>query len=253
MYLERLLTLLEGLAASGPKSRMTVSELVAVTGYPKASVYRQVRDLVAVGLLEPSEHGRYAVGARVRQLAGVAPSSDAARDLARPLLKAAAHQHGATFFLSRLSGHAVEIIHAEVPNSGVSFLHPGLGPRPLHACSCAKAIAAFSDSESLLETMKLRLKAFTARTKTDPGDLESEFALIRQTGFAECVEELEDGVCSVAAPVMTSEGEIRFSLGATATTRVFTDAARRDIGAATRDLCIIMGGMIDAAGLAASA
>ena len=59
------------------------------------------------------------------------------------LTKQAANQYGSAFFLSRLRGKSVEIIHVETPETGVSYLHPGLGKRPLHACSCSKAVAAF--------------------------------------------------------------------------------------------------------------
>mgnify|MGYP001454899547 CR=1 FL=1 len=72
------------------------------------------------------------------------------RLIAKPLLEKSAEKFGSTFFLSRLRQRGVEIIYVETPkNDQLSFLHPGLGFRPLHACSCAKAIAAFSNEAGI--------------------------------------------------------------------------------------------------------
>ena len=145
-----------------------------------------------------------------------------------PVLATAAETHGAAFFLSRLRGTAVEIVHVETPATGVSFLHPGLGKRPLHACSCSKAVAAFSPA--LAASMSDRLKAYTEFTVTDLTDLQDEFDLIRKRGFAECVEELERGMCSVAVPLGTNLLDPTMSIGTTGSLRVFTPAFRKKMG-----------------------
>ena len=118
----------------------------------------------------------------------------------------------------------------ETPDTGVSFLHPGLGKRPLHACSCSKAVAAFSPDLFLTGEMEGRLRAYTEFTLTDVNDLEAEFETIRQRGFAECVEEIERGMCSVAAPLGPSGPGATMSIGATGSVRVFTSAFREKFG-----------------------
>ena len=237
MYLERLLTIVEAVSRHGSDGALTVAEIARETGFPKPSVYRQVNDLVEADLLEPRENGRYGLGLRAKRLGGQIVSDNHLRQLVMPMLKKAAREHGVVFFLSRFNGAAVEIIHAEVPATGVSYLHPGMGARPLHACSCAKAIAAFSSEAGLKKALSSRLKAFTEHTKTALPDLEAEFARIRLAGFAECVEELETGICSVAAPVMIDGCAVQFSLGATGTKRVFKPQARKALGGILNSLC----------------
>jgi DNA-binding IclR family transcriptional regulator len=139
----------------------------------------------------------------------------------------AAEAHGAAFFLARLRGPAVEIVHVETPSSGVSFLHPGLGRRPLHACSCGKAVAAVSPGLDAVT----RLKRYTDRTLTRPEEIRAELEAIRRRGYAECVEELERGMCSVATTLGPSEPGTAISIGATGSARVFTPAFRSEIGA----------------------
>ncbi len=227
MHLERLTSILE---IVGQKGEATVAGICAHSDLPKPSAYRLVQDLVSVGLLEPVGRGQFAIGTRLKAITNSDHSDRAMLELIRPTLKQAANDVGAAFFLSRLRGKSVEIIHVETPDTGVSYLHPGLGKRPLHACSCSKAVAAFSPDLFITGEMEGRLRAYTEFTLTDVHDLEAEFKAIRQRGFAECVEEIERGMCSVAAPLAPDGAGATMSIGATGSVRVFTPAFRADLG-----------------------
>jgi DNA-binding IclR family transcriptional regulator len=235
MHLERLILILETVAQAG--RAMTVTEIGAATHLPKASTYRLVRDLVDTGLLEPRSKGAFALGARLRRMVRQDLGEQHIVDCARPLMRQAADSHGAAFFMARLRGHGVEIIHVETPrDERVSYLHPGLGYRPLHACSCAKAIAAFSNEPMIRTALEGKLRAYTDYTHTDMAELEVEFSAIRHRGFAECVQEIEVGICSVAAPVHQRELGAIMSLGATGSTRLFTEDYRSTLGQSLIDM-----------------
>lgn len=227
MYLERLVSILEIVSQKG---EATVAEICAHSDLPKPTAYRLVQELVNVGLLEPVARGRFATGPRLKQMTLSDQSDRALLEVIAPTLKQAATEFGAAFFLSRLRGKSVEIIHVEAPDTGVSYLHPGLGKRPLHACSCSKAVAAFSPDLFLMSEMEGRLRAYTEFTLTSVDDLQAEFEIIRKRGFAECVEEIERGMCSVAAPLAPSGPGALMSIGATGSVRVFTPAFREKLG-----------------------
>jgi IclR family transcriptional regulator, acetate operon repressor len=227
MHLERLTLILE---IVGQKGEATVADICAHSDLPKPSAYRLVQDLVGAGLLEPVARGRFAIGTRLKRITHSDQSDRVLLELIAPALKQAATKHGAAFFLSRLRGRAVEIIHVETPDTGVSYLHPGLGKRPLHACSCSKAVVAFSHDLLLAQDLEGRLKAYTEFTLTRIEDLEAELDVIRQRGYAECVEEIERGMCSVAAPLGETGPGATMSIGAAGSTRVFTSAFRAKIG-----------------------
>lgn len=228
MHLERLICILE---IVGQKGEATVAEICAHSDLPKPSAYRLVQDLVGVGLLELVARGRFTIGSRLKNMTTSDQSDRALLEVIAPTLKLAASDVGAAFFLSRLRGKSVEIIHVETPDTGVSYLHPGLGKRPLHACSCSKAVAAFSPDLFRTGEMEGRLRAYTEFTLIDVHDLEAEFETIRRRGFAECVEEIERGMCSVAAPLARSGPGATMSIGATGSVRVFTPAFREQLGA----------------------
>jgi len=227
MYLERLTFILE---VVGQKEVATVADICAHSDLPKPSAYRLVQDLVAIGLLEPSGRGQFTIGSRLKRITQSDQSDRSLVELIAPVLKQSAIQHGCAFFLSRLRGKSVEIIHVEIPDTGVSYLHPGLGKRPLHACSCSKAVAAFSTDLSLSSLVEGQLRAYTEFTLTNIHDLEAEFKTIRERGFAECVEEIERGMCSVAAPIATSGTGAAMSIGATGSVRIFTPSFRNKLG-----------------------
>lgn len=233
MHLERLALILE---IVGQKGQATVTDICAHSDLPKPSAYRLVQDLVAVGLLESSVRGQFTIGARLKRITQRDHSDEALLDLISPMLKEAARKHGAAFFLSRLRGLSVEIIHVEVPETGVSYLHPGIGKRPLHACSCSKAIAAFSPELLSKVHLQGRLRAYTKHTLTTLDELEAEFEVIRHRGYAQCIEELERGICSVATTLAESGPGAALSIGATGSARVFTPDTRDKIGRVLKEM-----------------
>ena len=74
------------------------------------------------------------------------------------------------------------------------------------------------------------MKAYTDQTRTSKKDLESEFANIQKNGFAECVEEIEIGISSVAAPVSIDNVGAVFSVGAIGPIRRFHSRHRKTLG-----------------------
>ncbi len=231
MHLERLIRILEVVAISG--GTISVSEISAATGYPMPSCYRLVQDLKAAGLLESPKRGLFRVGERFHRISRLDRSDVEVSQIAEPYLQKTADDYGVACFLARLRGQGVEITQVATPRDGaVSFLHPGLGFRPRHACSCAKVIAAYSGPDLIEDLFKGDLRQYTAFTRTDPDDLNADFQVIRERGYGECVQELELGICSVAAPVRLEELGVGLSVAATGSLRVFTEDFRSRIGAA---------------------
>ena len=225
MHLERMAMILE---IVGQKGEATVADICAHSDLPKPSAYRLVHDLTQAGFLDQVAKGRYGIGNRLKRVTENDQSDQVLLESIAPALAHTAETHGAAFFLSRLRGRSVEIIHVETPDTGVSFLHPGLGRRPLHACSCSKAVAAFSPA--VAETVATSLKAYTEFTHTNRAEVEAEFELVRERGYAECVEEIERGMCSVAVPLGPRSQPPTMSIGATGSVRVFTPAFRKKVG-----------------------
>ena len=75
--------------------------------------------------------------------------------------------------------------------------------------------------------------------------LRAEFKSIRAKGYAECVQEIEVGVCSVAAPVFVQDLGVLLSLGATGPMRLFTNEFRTKLGSYLTELSEDLSGLLN--------
>lgn len=214
MNLERLIHILEMTAIAGRP--LAVADIQRATGLPRPTCYRMVQTLVEHRLLdEPDVGSRYVIGERLIRLALLGKSDIDVRRASAGSLKEAAIRLGETVFLARLRNRTVEIIHVETPEDmSKAFIHPGLGDRPLHACSSAKAIAAFAEEQLRDEILDGAFPAFTGNTHSSLETLLKEFSTIRLDGYAICNQEIDLGISSVAAPVKFGNIGVTFSVGA---------------------------------------
>jgi len=167
---------------------------------PLSTVYRLLAVLTEWGALAKRDDGSYVVGRRLWDLGHLAPAPTDLRAAASPFL----HDiYGATLatvhfavrdgtevlYLDRLSGHASVPVVSQVG-----------GRLPLYATSVGKVLLAYAPSDVQREVMA-NLRRITPYTVATPGRLSRELAGVRQHGFAQTVEEMTAGACSVAVPV----------------------------------------------------
>lgn len=210
---ERLIRLLETLA--GAASPLNATELAKLTGMPRATIYRQISSLVECGFVEVTECGsRYILGMRFVKIALTGKSDTHVINAVSANLQNLVRDLGETAFLARFRGGRIDLIHIEIPrNPVVSYVYPGLGPKPAHACSAGKAIAAFvvpKLREELLEAAPIR---YTPSTIIDPDLIERDLEQVRRHGYAICDGEIEEGVASVAVPINIDRLGGIFSIG----------------------------------------
>lgn len=250
MHLERLITIMEIVAVAGKP--VSAPEIQKATGLPKPTCYRLIQTLQDHGLIEtPSGDGRVVIGERLIRIALLGKSDVDVRRAAAPLLKAAAIRFNETVFLSRFRNSQVETIHVETPDDPArAFIHPGLGVRPMHACSCSKAIVAFAEPEFQDCIIGDSLTAYTEHTKTTEAELRADFARIVGRGFADCDQEIDVGIASVAAPVSIGNIGATFSVGAVGPIRRFGPDNRARIGRDLIDLASRVSGAIQLCNMA---
>jgi DNA-binding IclR family transcriptional regulator len=231
---------------------VTASEVQQLTDLPRPTCYRLLHSMQAEQLLDEVSSGRFIVGESLVRLALLGQTDVDICRSAAPTLQRAADDLGEAVFLSRFRNRGVEIIHVEVPGDAKrSFVHPGLGFRPMHACSCSKVIAAFADDTFRQDILSGPMRSFTEYTRCDPQRLSREFDQILSSGYAECVQEIELGVSSVAAPVQIGSVGALCSIGATGPVRRFTKDRRAQIGEQLCQMAQKIGNSLQVAGAAA--
>jgi len=250
MHLARVMKVLEAVAMAGRP--VTALEVQQLTDLPRPTCYRLLHSMQAEQLLDEVSSGRFIVGESLVRLALLGQTDVDICRSAAPTLQRAADDLGEAVFLSRFRNRGVEIIHVEVPGDAKrSFVHPGLGFRPMHACSCSKVIAAFADDTFRQDILSGPMRSFTEYTRCDPQRLSREFDQILSSGYAECVQEIELGVSSVAAPVQIGSVGALYSIGATGPVRRFTKDRRAQIGEQLCQMAQKMGHSLQVAGAAA--
>ncbi|WP_299851018.1 IclR family transcriptional regulator [uncultured Roseovarius sp.] len=210
---ERLIQLLE--AISGASSPVSVRRLVEMTGLPKPTIYRNVASLVECGFVDEVEGGnRYVLGLRFVKIALIGKSDSHVINAVSAMMQKVVKEICETTFFARYRAGRVDLIEIETPSDPtMSYIYPGLGGRPSHACSSAKAIAAFiepSVREELFDASPIR---FTRNTITDSKKIEKEIAQVQRYGYAVCDGEIDEGITSVAVPVNVERLGSIFSIG----------------------------------------
>jgi DNA-binding IclR family transcriptional regulator len=103
---------------------------------------------------------------------------------------------------------------------------------PLHATSTGKALIAFD--EQVMARLAPDLPSLTQNTIVRRVDLEKQLAVIRQRGFAESVDELEDGFSGVGTIIRGGLGEVLGTLSICGPTQRMGDSRRARLGETLR-------------------
>lgn len=199
-------------AFDGAHRSLTLTQLAQRAGLPLPTAHRLVAELAAWGALVRQPSGGYVIGRRVWDLGLLAPVQSGLRQLASPFLQ---DLYGATLatvqlairdgdkalYLDRVSGHASVPVVSQV------------GSRlPLHATGVGKVLLAHAPP-SVQEQVLANLTRITPYTITAPGRMREQLEFIRRDGFAQTVEEMSLGACSVAVPVQVLDEPVAVALG----------------------------------------
>ena len=182
----------------------SVPELVRLSGYPRATVYRTVAGLLAERFLSLSHEGRaYVLGPRLIELAS--------RSWERSELRLAASDA-----LHALRDATRETIHLAVPDKlRMVYVDKLESPRAvrmashvgssvsLHSSAVGKAYLAALDAPTLARVLRrLKFQSYTPNTVDSVDSLQAQLREVRARGWSQDDEENEEGIrCDGAAIV----------------------------------------------------
>ncbi|WP_410579829.1 IclR family transcriptional regulator [Amycolatopsis sp. lyj-108] len=190
---------------------LSLTELAGRAGLPLPTAHRIARELVGLGALERRED-RYAVGRRLWDLGLLAPVQFELRQVAAPFLQDLYGATGATVHLGERDGVQVLYLDRLSGNASVPVVSRIGGRLPLHATGVGKVLLAWAP-EDVQRQVLASLTRVTPYTITQPGRLREQLRRVRREGFAQTVEEMSRGACSVAVPIRPSGGEVVAALG----------------------------------------
>jgi DNA-binding IclR family transcriptional regulator len=204
---DRAVSVLEILARRGAAG---VSEVALEIGVHKSTAFRLLSALEDRGLVEQTrERGKYQLGLGILRLASTVPGRLDLVGQGRPICEDLAAAFGETVNVAVLrSHHAVNLDQSRGPAAIAAYNWVGQ-LTPLHATSSGKILLAHQNPDvrkRLIDTAGL--SRFTERTITTRRALLANLAAALTDGYASTVEEYEDGLNAIAAPVRDHTGGV---------------------------------------------
>lgn len=189
--LDKTVKILDALE-SGPS---TLGQLVAATGLARPTAHRLAIALERHRFVLRDQHGRFVLGSRFAELAAAA-GEDRLLTAAGPILQTLLDRTGESAQIYRRQGDQRVCIAAVERASGLRDSIPVGAMLSMEAGSAAQILLAWEDSDRLHQG--LRHAKFTA----------TKLAAVRKRGWSESVNEREEGVCSISAPIRNASGQV---------------------------------------------
>ncbi|MEV4063478.1 IclR family transcriptional regulator [Nonomuraea dietziae] len=204
---DRAISVLEILSRRGEAG---VSEVAAEIDVHKSTAFRLLGALEARGLVEQAEdRGKYRLGFGIIRLAGGVSTQMDITQRARAVCQRLAEAIGETVNIAVLrSSYAINLDQVRGPSAVTAYNWVGQ-VTPLHATSSGKVLLAHQEDGQRAKLLSDgKLESFTPRTITAIDALERQLDEARSTGYAFCLEELEEGLNAMAAPIRSYHGEV---------------------------------------------
>ena len=214
----KVTALLHGLAVldlfGRDRTVVGVVDIAKNLGVHRSTASRLAATLASAGYLEiAGEPGRYRLAPKLATLGELAAVGTDLRRAADGPLRDLVAQLGETAHLGILEG--TEAVTIDVIDGWQTVrMHSWVGKRsPAHCSSIGKALLAeLSPEEFAVRYPDPGLEARTPATITRRDALREHLDLVRARGYAEDLEELEEHLCCVAAPVTGRTGSVVASI-----------------------------------------
>jgi IclR family transcriptional regulator, acetate operon repressor len=193
-----------GCLASGTTG---VSEIADRVNLPKSTVSRLLLTLVELGVVEQmGPGGGYRLGPYLHTLASQASPAGSLIEHARTHLVELVNTVGESAGLSILDGH--DVLYLDQVNTGADirvrdWTNTRIQP---HLVSSGLVLLAWGTEAQTVEVLSEPLMSMTARSITDPAQIRARLAEVRSVGHAWVVDELSEGLSSIAAPILDRSG-----------------------------------------------
>jgi IclR family acetate operon transcriptional repressor len=236
---ERALRILRSFDAQDQE--VSVAEIASLLGVHKSTASRLTATLCRSALLERSrDSGRFRLGPEIARLGLLALAGRDLLDVARGPMNTLAARTAETVTLAILDGGLATTV-AEVATPHVVGTRSWLGRgTPLHTTSDGKVFLAYGSAP----LPKGPLAAFTPRTHTNRSELRRELAQIRERGWADAFDELEEGLHGIAAPVLDRSGHCQAALSVSGPAYRITTESVPEIGRACAESAAQIGSLL---------
>ena len=187
--------------------RQTLSEVAARSGLTRAGARRILLTLQSLGYVE-GDGKQYALTPRILDLGFAYLSSMPMWNRAEPVMEALVAEVKESCSAAVLEGDDIVYV-LRVPTRKIMSIGLGVGSRlPAYCTSLGRMLLASLDDEDLAQRLGTGpLPAHTKNTLTDPEAVLAKVRQARKQGWCLVNQELEEGLVSIAAPIVDRNGQ----------------------------------------------
>ncbi len=226
--IDRLVRIIDSFSPS--RLSWTLTDLSEHLGLPKSTLHRFLCSLDAHGILRQDEESKqWHLGYRLFVWGHLAEQSTALHQIVKPVMRELVAQTGETALLTVYQPREVICVEKVESSHSVRLALDVGTRRPPHAGASSKVLMAYLPDEEIENIVRDRgLPRLCANTITDEGELEAELDRIREQGYAQSIEETDQGAWGVATPIRDWDGEVIAAIGlAGPSSRFGEELARR--------------------------
>jgi DNA-binding IclR family transcriptional regulator len=198
----RAVAIMRSIGLAGPTGSR-LSDLVTATGQPKATVRRNLLELIKAGwVCQDPDTRQYSLSSELIALGAVAAARHPLVDLARLPLARVAEQTGQTTYLSMRSGYDAVCIARHDGSAAVRIATLEVGMRrPLGVGAGSMCLLAFLPHDEILEIVRHRPAAYVAFCSDGEAELLAAAAAARARGHAAHRGRIIEGLSGIGVPV----------------------------------------------------
>ncbi len=190
-------------------SQLSLTEVTKATRVQKTTAFRILSTLERFNYIgkDPAT-GKYHPGLRLIELSARFLSSQGILKIIKPYMEELQRQFSEIVCLALRKGG--KLLYVTIVESSLTLrMVATVGfTAPWHASALGKAISAnMPEHEVEALVLKQPMPRYTAHTITDPSQLREQLQLVREQGYGEDIEEVEDGASCLAAAVFGYFGD----------------------------------------------
>ena len=205
---DRALQILE--VFNNDDKELGVTEIARILDLNKSTAFGLISTLENRGYVEQNlENGKYHWGFKLMELGFASYERIDMVQIARPLLRELSSEFKETVHLVVQDGDEVVYIDKITGNNDSVGIITYIGKRnPLYCTGVGKCILAFADEREVDKILSRPLKQYTENTVTDVSIIKNELIEIKKQGYSVDIEEIELGLCCIAAPINDRTGKV---------------------------------------------
>lgn len=201
---------------STSETELGISELSVRLGLAKSTVFRLMKTLSEANLVEKNmETQKYQLGLAAFELGFIVYHSMELRRISVPILEKLATSIRRVVRLGVYDKGGVVYLCKRIPDQDIGTISK-IGDRvPTHCTAIGKILLANQSEKEIERVVAGGLTRYTNKTIVCASDLKKQFLEIRKRGYAVTMEEVRNGVSSVAVPVNNDMGKMVAAISVT--------------------------------------